>query len=592
MWPLPLMDLPRRFMSSSQARMGCAAVLYGILLNCGALLGQDANLPDPFEFLAVQPAEQAMPPTVRPPQAQAPVPLPAQVAHEPTPEVDTTSLPETTDSLLGTADRQPDAAPPAEQPDRDPILQQPFERALLIDVSGPIFDRFHWYLNHRLDLAHEQQCDLVIVRLTSPGGDLEHSLQLARRLRDIKWATTVAFIPEEAISGGAIIALGCDRIYMQSGALLGDAGPIRMGLGGQFEHAEEKVVSYTVTAVREVAESQQRPGAVVEAMVDRSVTVYQATNKQTGEVVYVTDKELDAAGAAERFDLGAAVPETGQNRFLTVAAGRAMELELCEGVFASEEDWLPQMSIERLEVTRMTWVDQTVFILNRPWLTALLLIVGLIGLYLELAAPGISFAGLGSVLCFGLFFWSHFLGGTSGWLEVLLFVLGVGCLAMELFVLPGFGLFGLTGLSLVIVSLVMASQDFVVPTGPAQWRELQVNVLVVLGAVLGVMVLFFAQILLLDSIPGLNRFRLSAPEGHWSSTQDQLSGGLLQSATFASAAPEIGARGVAESDLRPSGKVLLQDRLRDVITEGDYVEAGSAVEVLRVEGNRIIVRKV
>ena len=180
-------------------------------------------------------------------------------------------------------------------------------------------------------------------------------------------------------------------------------------------------------------------------------------------------------------------------------------------MFTSQDDLLRQMSIETLTTTRMQWVDKLVFTLNRPWVTGLLLILGLVGLYLELAAPGISVAGLGAMFCFGIFFWSHALGGTSGWLEVLLFLLGIVSLACELFVLPGFGVFGISGLVLVVLSLVMASQDFLVPQNPADWNELRSNLLMVLGAVLGVMALLVGQILLLDSIPGLNRFRLHAP---------------------------------------------------------------------------------
>jgi membrane-bound serine protease (ClpP class) len=471
------------------------------------------------------------------------------------------------------------------------LLKRPYRQALLIEVDGPIFDRFHWYVNNRLDQAARQQVDLIIIRLTSPGGDLEHSLQLARRLRDIQGATTVVFVPEEAISGGAIIALGSQRIVMQSGALIGDAGPIRMGLGGQFEHAEEKIVSYTVSAVRELAASQGRPAALAEAMVDRNATVLEATDLTTGKRVFLSEKEFNRIEVAGKFDLGQAVPETGQNRFLTLGAARALELGLCEAVVASQDELLTQMSIEKLTVTRMNWIDKLVFALNRPWLTALLLILGLIGLYLELTAPGISVAGLTALVCFGIFFWSHALGGTSGWLEVLLFLLGIICLAGELFVLPGFGVFGISGLLLVVLSLVMASQDFLLPQNPADWGTLRTNILIVLGAVLGVTVLFVAQIVLLDSIPGLNRFRLNAPDES-GRRATALNDSLLRTAPAELNLPGLGETGIAESDLRPSGKVVWQNRLLDVITEGDYIEAGNRIEFIRIEGNRIVVRKV
>ncbi len=479
---------------------------------------------------------------------------------------------------------------PLPGPEVDKVLTAKYSKALLIDLEGPIFARFHWYLNHRIDLAQRQQADLIVLRLTSPGGDLEYSLQLARKLRDIDWATTVVFIPEEAISGAAIIALGCDRIYMQEGSMIGDAGPIQLGAGGQFEHVPEKFLSYAANAVREIASSQNRSPALAEAMVDRSLVVLECTDKATGQKAYLSEKELAVEQVAANYDIGQPVPETGQDRFLTVGAARANDLGLSEGLFKSEQELLAQMTIATIEPTRLNWVDNTVFFLNRPWFTALLLIVGLVGMYLELAAPGISVAGMTSLFCFGIFFWSHFLGGTADWLEILLFVLGVCCLGLELFVLPGFGVFGISGLALLVFSLVMASQSFLIPEGEAQWGQLRGNLLMVVGSVLGVMVLFFGQILLLDSIPGLNRFRLTAPETSIE-VSDVPFTSLTQQSSSAATSLAIGATGVAESDLRPSGKIRMDLRLVDVITEGDYIEAGCPVEVLRIEGNRVIVRR-
>lgn len=487
----------------------------------------------------------------------------------------------------------------ADEVETDAVLEQSYRRAMVIEVAGPIFGRFHWFLNQRLDLAKQQSADLIIIKLTSPGGDLEHSLQLARRLREIDWATTIVFIPEEAISGGAIIALGADRIYMQQSALIGDAGPIRLGMDGQFRHAEEKIVSYTASAIAELAAAGDRPPALAEAMADRSLVVYQATDRKSGETVYLKESQLDDAQVQAKYEIGRAVEESGQNRFLTLGAERALELGLCEGVFQSQASLLGRLDMDDLQATQMTWVDQTVFLLNRTWFSALLLIVGLIGLYLELAAPGISVAGLTSLCCFSLFFWSHFLGGTAGWLEVLLFFLGVTCLIFELFVIPGFGVFGISGLLLLVFSLVMASQDFVFPESAAQWSQLQSNLLVVLGSVLGVMVLLVGQLLLLDSLPGLDRFRLGTPnsnagDGQSGDPYDQTTvsvSQLTQHSAIELAPLSIGDIGTADSDLRPSGKVRFVERLVDVVTEGDYVDSGTPVEIMRLEGNRVVVRK-
>ncbi len=609
--------------SSSHPRLPIA--LCALLWLVSGSLSHDASsaraqLPDPFEYLptsvaAVEEAsgtaaDTAAKPTAAAPPAAAEVTAevaqsadPALIGAEPAP-VSAEPQDAAPAAPPQAAGEQPAAAaPPANDAARvapaadapaeaDPFFQANYAQATLIDFDGPILGPYHWYLNHRLEQAQRSGSDLIIIRLTTPGGDLEQSLQLSRRLRDIDWATTAVYIPEEAISGGAILSLGCDRILMQSGALIGDAGPVRLGMDGQFQHAEEKILSYLVTAIRELATAKNRPAAIAEAMVDRSVLLFQATDNATGRSTVLTEKETQEADIQARYRLGPPLPENAADRFLTLGARRATELGLADAVFASEKELLAKLKIGEIRQTRFTWVDGTVYWLNRPVLTAILLIVGLVGLYLELLAPGISVAGLTAVCCFTIFFWSHALGGTSGWLEVLLFLLGVVCLMCELFVVPGFGVFGLSGIAMLVISLIMASQDFLVPNSDVQWHQFQTNTVIVLGSVLGVIVLLIAQVLLLDSVPGLNRFRLTPPAGGDVAVGAAGFGSLA--ASPAQHYPEItlGEQGVAESDLRPSGKVILQGRLIDVVTEGDYVDAGTTVEVLHLEGNRIVVRKV
>lgn len=479
----------------------------------------------------------------------------------------------------------------AEVPDQevDQVLEKEFKRCLVVDLEGEISAPFYYYLNNRLDMAKSIGADLIVLKLTSPGGELEMSLELARRLRDINWATVVVLIPREAISGGAIISLGADRIYMVRGSLIGDAGPIKLGIRG-FELADQKIVSYLTAALNELASSSGRPTAIAEAMADKSQVVVEVVDKQTKAKAYLRQEEIDQNPA--RYEIIGPIPEAGQDRFLTLGAEKALAYGLVEGVFASEDDLMKQLLVDEFQFTRMNWVDRTVTTLNNPWVSGLLLIVGLVGLYMELVAPGLSVAGLTAVVCFSVFFWSHALGGTSGWLEIMLFALAVFCLICELFVIPGFGVFGIVGLLLLVVSLVMASQDFVVPETAADWRSLQTNVLIVLGSVLGVMLLFFGQILLLDKIPGFSKFQLVTPADAADSEEGKAITSLTAGTGAQSAKLEIGMQGVADSDLRPSGKVYIEHRLVDVVTEGDYVEAGVNVEVIKVEGNNIVVRKV
>lgn len=485
-------------------------------------------------------------------------------------------------------DRQ-EAGGDNQQPKRDVVLAEKYQQAYVIDLHGEIFGLRRWYLENRIARAKNLGADLIVLRIKSPGGSLEHSIAMAQALRGVDWATTVAFIPEEAISGAAIISLGCDRIYLQPRALIGDAGPIRMDEGGQFQHAEEKILSYLATAVRELAVSQGRPAAIAEAMVDRKLKVIEVVHKQNRKRTFMSERELQQPENQGQYDVGNEIADAGQDRFLTVSGQRAVELQLAEGTFADEADLFKQLDVAKIEQTKLYWVDGLVFMLNRPWLTGLLLVIGLIGLYLEFSVPGMSVAGLVSLICFGIFFWSHALGGTSGWLEVMLFLLGVICLGFELFVFPGFGVFGLTGMLLIGLSLVMASQDFVVPNNAVQWNELQRNLLIVGGSIAGVMALLLVQLFVFDSLPGLHFLRLDAPVEEGDSPGANALTALTESPLFG--LPELGARGTAESVLRPAGKGRFESQLIDVLTEGDFVDPGTTIEVVRREGNKIIVRK-
>jgi membrane-bound serine protease (ClpP class) len=252
------------------------------------------------------------------------------------------------------------------------------------------------------------------------------------------------------------------------------------------------------------------------------------------------------------------------------------------------------------EFTVLEWtaVDTTILILNNPWVTGLLFVVGLIALYVEFSAPGISVGGLIAGLCFALFFWSRFLGGTAGWLEVTLFVMGVIFLGVELFVLPGFGISGLTGILLVIVSLVLASQTFAVPDTNLQLNTFILNLFVVSGALAAVILAAIILSNYFGTIPLVNRLALRPPTVD--STVAAEVAGKESVPTALSGDPPVGGAppvqvgdiGIADSPLRPAGKILIGDEPHDVVTEGTFIEVGRHVRVIKVRANQIVVREV
>ena len=238
-------------------------------------------------------------------------------------------------------------------------------------------------------------------------------------------------------------------------------------------------------------------------------------------------------------------------------------------------------------------VDTLVQIINSPWITGLLLVVGLIGLYLEFSTPGIGVGGLLAAICFVTFFWSHFLGNPVAWLSVVLFLLGVACLAVELFVLPGFAVAGLVGAILMIGGVVLAIQGFFIPKTPRDLATLMQTVLVIFFSGLSFVVAAVFISKRFGSLPIFSRLMLPPPEpvpagGRLPVGQDGAAGGGPPG--LPSGPPiAVGRIGIAQSTLRPGGKARFGNHYADVVTDGTFITKGSRVKIIEIVGNRVVV---
>jgi membrane-bound serine protease (ClpP class) len=181
-------------------------------------------------------------------------------------------------------------------------------------------------------------------------------------------------------------------------------------------------------------------------------------------------------------------------------------------------------------------------------------------------------------------FWSHFLGGTAGWLEVLLFIVGVACIAVEIFVLPGTVVPGLTGAALIVVSLVMASQGFLIPETTGELHTLE-GTLAMIVVSFGIFVAAAVGLTRrMDSLPLLNRLTLAPPDAE-SETKKR-------PATAGDQALVVGDLGIAHTALRPGGKGRFGERTIDVLACGDFLDRGTPIRVVRVTGNQVLVEVV
>jgi membrane-bound ClpP family serine protease len=202
----------------------------------------------------------------------------------------------------------------------------------------------------------------------------------------------------------------------------------------------------------------------------------------------------------------------------------------------------------------------------------------------ELHAPGTGIGGFVAALAFLLFFWSNFLHGTAGWLEVLLFLGGIFCLLLEVLVIPGFGIFGLGGGVMILASLVLASQTFVLPRTESQLAELRHSLTIVAAAMV---VVVGASIALRRYLPKAPVFRTIVLEP----TPEEDLIDLDYRESLADFSHLIGQKGTAATNLMPAGKADFDGELVDVIAEGLPIDRGTPIVVTKTRGNRVLVRR-
>ena len=465
-------------------------------------------------------------------------------------------------------------------------------KARQIQIHGVIEPIMEGFVIRQIQNAVNSGVNLLVFEIDSPGGYVSSSERIALTIGELDSSKirTVAYVPANAISGAAMIAFGCDEIYMRPTAQIGDAGPIEIRPGQPFEHADSKILSKVRTTMRSLAELKNRPPALLEAMADRNLLVYRVTDPENGRTWYLTEQELEDSEKA--WIKGPALPESREENLLNVDGNRAQQLGLAMPVVQDYEDFKSRIGVTGdLQPVEPTWVDTLVYVLNGRVAMFFLLVGGILFLYLEMHFfTGVM--GILSALCFSLFFWARFLNGTAGMLEIVLFVLGVGCVLLEIFVIPGFGVFGVSGGLLLIMSIIMASQSFHGFGNQQDLPALSRNLGTLGASIVAVIGLAAVMNRFLPQMPFLKSMVLAPPSSVLveENAGPRLNPNLIESEAGGDGEFFPGQLGVAESVLRPSGKARINNQYVDVVSDGPYIQQGTSVEVVKVRGNRIVVK--
>ena len=415
-----------------------------------------------------------------------------------------------------------------------------------MDLDSEIDPRTNRLTELALEKAREMEADYFIIEMDTYGGALNDADDIRTRVMEYEIPIYV-FINKDAASAGALISIACDSIYMAKGASIGAATVVT----ADGAAAPDKYQSYMRSIMRSTAEANGRDPKIAEAMVDQNIEVDSIS--QEGQVI-------------------------------TFSTSEAIKYGYCEAEVSTIEEVMERSGVEEYDLHEYSLgtTDKIVQIFLNPFLSGILIMIIMGGIYFELQTPGVGFPILAAFVALILYFIPYYLNGLAENWEIALFFIGIILIALEVFVIPGFGVAGVAGISLTMISLILVMLnndvfDFSFVNSTRIFTAIFTTV-IALGASV---VLMFIGGVKLTTLPAFKRIALqtvmSKEEGYTSNFKKE---------SF------VGKKGVAYTILRPSGKVMIDGELYDAFTRGNYIEKDSEVEVISDEGTSLKVKTI
>jgi membrane-bound serine protease (ClpP class) len=411
--------------------------------------------------------------------------------------------------------------------------------------------------------AQAMGADLIIIHMNTYGGLLD----AADSIRTIILNSNIpvyVYIDNNAASAGALIAIACDSIYMRPGASIGAATVVNQ----QGEQVPDKYQSFMRGMMRSTAESHGK-----DTLISGNDTIVR-WHRDPAIAEAMVDPRLFIEG----------VIDTGQ--VLTLTADEAIQLHFCEGKAESVEEVISSAGIKNYEIRSFKYsaMDKIIGFLLNPIISGLLIMIIVGGIYFELQSPGIGFPLAAAIIAAVLYFAPLYLEGLAENWELILFIAGILLIALEIFVIPGFGVAGVSGAILVIVGLTLSMVDNVVFD-----FEFSVAFSEVIRAFFVVITSIFLAFILslwlgkkLFTTPALGNLALNR--------NLKIEEGFL--GVESRPRDLIGKTGIASSVLRPSGKVIIDNEIYDAKSEYGLIDKGSQIKVIRYETGQVYVVKI
>lgn len=395
--------------------------------------------------------------------------------------------------------------------------------------------------------AEKLNADIIIIQMNTFGGALDAADKIRTRILESKIPVYV-FIDNNAASAGALISIACDSIYMRKGASIGAATVVNQ----TGEVLPDKYQSYMRSMMRSTAETNGRNPEIAEAMVDPSVFI---------------EGIIDSG------------------KVLTFTTTEAIKYKYCEGTAETIRDVLKASGIKNYEIKKqyLSPLDYFIDFLINPIVSGILIMVIIGGIYFELQTPGIGFPLIAALTAAALYFAPLYLEGLASHWEILVFLVGLILLALEVFVIPGFGVAGISGIFLIIIGLTLSlignvGFDF---TGVPMNGVIKSLITVIISIFLGLIGSFYFGRKVLTS----NIFGHLALETVQNSNEGF-------TASYEDVKQMIGKKGIAYTILRPAGKIMIDNDLYDATALNGFIDKGELIEVVKYETSSLFVKKV
>ncbi len=416
------------------------------------------------------------------------------------------------------------------------------QKVYVAEINGMIDLGLAPYIQRVVEEAKEDSARAIIFKINTFGGRVDAATKIKDAIINSP-VKTIAFIDKRAISAGALISLSCDKIFMVPAASIGATTVVDQTMNKQSEKAQ----SYMRAEMRATAERTGRRTDIAEGMVDERVVV---------------EGLVDST------------------KLITLTSEEALKYGIADSIINDFNSLLKANGLENSKIVnaKSNWAEDFVSFLNNPIVTSILMMIIMVGLFTEIKTPGWGIAGTAALIALALFFGSGYILQLASGLEIIIFIVGVILLLLEIFVIPGFGVFGVLGIVFIFAGLFLGLlSDFpFVDSGMISVAIIQLAGAFVLSG--------FTIFILLKFLPRTEMFNKLILKKNIDSQSGYTAVEKVKNL--------LGKKGKAQTDLRPSGTAIIEGKRVDVVTNGEYIKRGAKIIVIESEGSKVVVEKI